>query len=133
MGVEALGFDQAGAVETEPALATVLVCLLQDALLCPGGGGENPDFAVGEYTVHVEKDEFDFFGAGLGHGVAILAFESSRVIVCPDRDCPAIQSCRTLCSHAQPIPDMNAFCTIDSDPSYDYKAESRRSPGSDLR
>src|SRR5438128_220272 len=83
MGVETLGFDQAGAVETEPALAPVLVCLLQDALLCPGGGGENPDFAVGEDTVHVEKDEFDFFGAGFGHCVAILAFESGAPIDCP--------------------------------------------------
>jgi uncharacterized protein YggE len=61
----------------------VLVCLLQDALLRASRGGENPYFAVGEYTVHVEKDEFDFFGAGLGHCVAILAFESGAPIDCP--------------------------------------------------
>ncbi len=67
MGVKALGFDQAGALETESAFATVLIGLLQDALLGAGGGGEDPDFAVGEDAVDVEEDEFDFPGAGFRH------------------------------------------------------------------
>jgi hypothetical protein len=67
MRVEALGFDQAGTLETESAFAAVLIGLLQDALLGVGGGREDPDFAVGEDAVNVEQDEFDFLGARLGH------------------------------------------------------------------
>jgi len=182
MGVEALGFDQAGAVEAEPAFAPVLVCLLQDGLLCPGGGGKNPDFAVGEDTIHVEKDEFDFFGAGFGHCVAILAFESGAPIDCPFAiatqprlhyrsdhfifwlalhipmcdnphmptnlalDDRLIEEARRAGGHKtkkeavnaaldeyvrrrKQLQILNAFGTIDFDPSYDYKAERRRRPG----
>ena len=67
MCVKTLGFDQAGAFETKSAFAAVLVCQLKDALLRSGRGRKNPDFAVGEDSVHVEQDELDLLGARFAH------------------------------------------------------------------
>ena len=33
------------------------------SLLCPGGSGEDEQLTVGEDSVYVEEQEFDFFGA----------------------------------------------------------------------
>src|ERR1700687_5042161 len=70
MGVEALGFDQGGAVESEAAL-TARPRRLSENTLMPSrllafGRGENPDFAVGENAVDVEENEFNFAGASGG-------------------------------------------------------------------
>src|SRR5258706_4695049 len=67
--MEALGFDQANAVESEAALSAMLGRFLEEALLrsrwlAAGRRRENPDFAVGKNAVNVEKNEFDFAGAG---------------------------------------------------------------------
>jgi hypothetical protein len=48
--------------------------LFAGALLSASGRGENPDLAVGQNAVYVEKDELDFFRAGFGHCSGILAF-----------------------------------------------------------
>src|SRR5208282_1952401 len=68
VGVEALGFDQAGAVETEAALSAMRSGLFENTLLSSrwldAGCGENPDFAVSQNTVNVEENEFNFAGAG---------------------------------------------------------------------
>src|ERR1019366_8044178 len=67
VGVEALGFDQAGAMESEAPLTALFPGLLENTLLSSrwlaSGRGENPDFAVGENAVNVEENEFNFAGA----------------------------------------------------------------------
>ena len=75
MGIEALGFDQARALEAETALC---LCsgdalgrlfektLLSARLLASGRRGKYPDFAVGEDAVDVEENEFNFAGTNAG-------------------------------------------------------------------
>ena len=55
-------------MEAESALPTVWCGLFQHTLLRSGeaGRGKNPDFAVGEDAINVEKNEFDFAGASSG-------------------------------------------------------------------
>ena len=66
--MEALGFDQAGALEPEAGLSAMLSgpfehTLLNSRLLSLRGAGKDPDFAVGKNPVDVEKNEFNFAGA----------------------------------------------------------------------
>jgi len=67
VGVKALGFDQTGAVEPGAGLSPLLRGTFDHAWLSSrllaSGRRENPDFAVGENPVDVEKDEFNFAGA----------------------------------------------------------------------
>ena len=65
VGVEAFGFDQGLALETESSLAALVDGLLEDGLLRSRRSGENEEFAVGKDSVYVEEKEFDFAGAGL--------------------------------------------------------------------
>src|ERR1019366_891233 len=70
VGVETLGFDQAGAMESEAALTALFPGLLENTLLSSRlracGRGGNPDFAVGENAVDVEENELNFAGASGG-------------------------------------------------------------------
>jgi len=65
VGVEAFGFDQGLALETESALATLAGGLLKNALGRAWRSGEDEELAVGEDAVDVEEEEFDFAGASL--------------------------------------------------------------------
>ena len=57
MSVKALGFNKTGAVQTEPALASVLCRLLLNTLLSSGGSREEEQFAVGQNSIHIEKQQ----------------------------------------------------------------------------
>src|ERR1035437_1644260 len=67
VGVEALGFDQTGTVESEAPLTARLRGLFENTLLSSrwlaSGRGENPDFAVGKNAVDVEENELNFASA----------------------------------------------------------------------
>src|ERR1700681_3216431 len=69
MGVEALGLNQARAVQPEAALSTMLRGFFQHARIRTGrrttGRGKDPNFAVGENTVNVEDYELNFAGASI--------------------------------------------------------------------
>ena len=65
MSVKALGFNKTGAVQTEAALASVLCRLLLNALLRSGRSREEKQFAVGQNTINIEKQQFNFFSARL--------------------------------------------------------------------
>jgi len=66
VSVEAFGFDEGLALESESALAAMLSGLFEYALWRPCRGGEDEKLAVGENAVDVEEEESDFTGAGLG-------------------------------------------------------------------
>ena len=63
MGIEALGFDQRGAMQSEASRAAMLCRLLEDALLGSLRCGKNPDLAISQDAVDVEQDKFDFWRA----------------------------------------------------------------------
>src|SRR5208282_1226320 len=65
VGVEALGFDQAGALEPGAGLSPMLRdhAWLSSRLLASRRRGEDPDFAVGENAVDIEKNESNVAGA----------------------------------------------------------------------
>ena len=78
MRVEALGLDHGLAQRAVAALVLETGDMFARALMGAGGRRENPDFAIGENTVDIEQDEFDFLRPSLGGIFAwhrrILAF-----------------------------------------------------------
>ena len=66
VGMEAFGFDEGSAGETEAALIFVLRGMAAGRSLDSGGSREDEQFAVGENAVYIEEEELDFAGAGLG-------------------------------------------------------------------
>ncbi len=64
--VKALRLNQRCALESETALTGLLGGALHKCVgrarerLRAAGSGKNPDFAVGENAIHIEKDELDF-------------------------------------------------------------------------
>jgi len=75
VGVKALGFDQARALEAKAALCLCSgdalsrlfeKALLSSRLLASGRRRKYPDFAIGEDAVDVEENEFNFAGTSGG-------------------------------------------------------------------
>jgi hypothetical protein len=66
VSVEALGFDNALAVQSESALATMLGGMFLCGLLRSGRCGKEKQLAVSEDTIYVEEQQFDFLGPRLG-------------------------------------------------------------------
>jgi len=69
MRVKALGFNQGRAVQAESAHAAVLCGLFENTLLRAFGSGKNPDLSVSQHAINIEKNQFYFARAHLGHAV----------------------------------------------------------------
>jgi len=65
VSVKALGLNQRLAVKAKSTLSAVVRGFFENALLNARRSGEDEQLAIGEDTVDVEKEEFDFAGAGL--------------------------------------------------------------------
>ncbi len=65
MGVKSLGFDKAFTVQAKAALAAMFRRLLLNGLLRSGGGRKEIQFAIGQNSIHIEKQQFEFLGARL--------------------------------------------------------------------
>ena len=59
--VKALSLDHRLAQQPEPTFVLMLRRMCLGFLLCASRRRENPDLPVGEHTVDVEKNKFDFF------------------------------------------------------------------------
>src|SRR5438477_10080186 len=64
--MKALGFDDAGARQTESTAAAMLSGMIASGQLYSGWRWEKEKLAVGEYAINVEQKKFDFLGARLG-------------------------------------------------------------------
>ncbi len=72
--MEALGFDHVLAHQAETAHSSMLGSMIVSGLLDSGGRGKDVQLAVGKDAIHVEEQEFDSLGAGLGR----LSFRHRR-------------------------------------------------------